>query len=77
MSLAARRSHAGDEYQLRIATHWLVQLLRDDSIESVLVEAVSLPGNSHIIEIDDIVIMYKDGSSIFAQAKPGPVVEHV
>jgi hypothetical protein len=35
MSLAGTKSTQGDEYQLRIALHWLVRLLEDENISGI------------------------------------------
>ncbi|MCK4814950.1 ATP-binding protein, partial [bacterium] len=69
MSIAARRSHRGDEYQLRIAVHWLIRLLSDETLEWVQVDTVVLPGDDDIVYVDDVVIKRKDDSFIFTQAK--------
>ncbi|MGR8980220.1 MAG: hypothetical protein ACU84H_09035 [Gammaproteobacteria bacterium] len=69
MSIAARRSHRGDEYQLTVAVHWIIKLLLDETIMSVQVDAVVLPGESDLINVDDIVIAYQDGTYRFIQAK--------
>ena len=69
MSIAARRSHRGDEYQLAVAVHWLIRLLSDPDIVSVQVDAISLPGSTDTVDVDDIVVTYNDGKTRHIQAK--------
>ncbi|KAF1722248.1 AAA family ATPase [Pseudoxanthomonas wuyuanensis] len=69
MSIAARRSHRGDEYQLAVAVHWLIRLLSDPSIASVQVDAVALPGGAETVDVDDIVVTYSSGTTRHIQAK--------
>lgn len=69
MSVAARRSHRGDEYQLAVAVHWLVRLLSDPNIASIQVDAVSLPTSPEAVDVDDIVITYSNGTTRHIQAK--------
>ncbi|WP_440222789.1 hypothetical protein ACQQ2N_17175 [Dokdonella sp. MW10] len=69
MSIAARRSHRGDEYQLAVAVHWLIRLLSDRSIVSVQVDAIALPGKSETVDVDDIVVTYSSGTTRHIQAK--------
>jgi len=69
LSVAARRSHRGDEYQLRIALHWITRLILEDKWEWVQIEAVGLPEQNEKIFVDDIVIRSRDNSCIFIQAK--------
>lgn len=69
MSIAGRRSSLGDEYQLRVALHWLIQLLENDTIESIQVDSTGLPGEDSSVTVDDIVVLYKNGHACFIQAK--------
>lgn len=69
MSIAARRSHRGDEYQVAVAVHWVICLLRDSSIHAVQVDAVSLPNDPTRVEVDDVVVTFVDGTSRHVQAK--------
>lgn len=69
MSISARRSHRGDEYQITVAVHWIIKLLLDETILSVQVDAVALPSEADLINVDDIVIAYQDGTYRFIQAK--------
>ena len=69
MSIAGRRSSLGDEYQLRVALHWLIQLLENDTIKSIQVDSTGLPGEDSSVTVDDIVVLYKNGHACFIQAK--------
>lgn len=69
MSIAARRSHRGDEYQIAVAAYWSARLLSDGMVESVRVDAVALPGETELVQVDDIVVSYVDGTWRFIQAK--------
>lgn len=69
MSIAARRSHRGDEYQLAVAVHWLIRMLSDPGIVSVQVDAVSLPASPETVDVDDIVVTYDNGTTRHVQAK--------
>lgn len=69
MSLAGRRSNQGDEYQLRVALHWLIRLLQDDTIKGIQVDSTGLPGQDYSVTVDDVVILYKNGQACFIQAK--------
>jgi len=70
MSIAARRSHRGDEYQLYIAVHWIIQLLfEDEGLEWVRVDPVVIPGQEDKVYVDDIVVRYRNGQHLYIQAK--------
>lgn len=75
MSLAGRRSTLGDEYQLCIALHWLIQLLNDPTIKSLQVNSTGIPDSTGRpyqdlkITVDDVVIIYADDSICCIQAK--------
>jgi hypothetical protein len=70
VSLAARRSHRGDEFQTQVAAHWLILLLEPDSdVESVQVDPVALPDDPQPVRVDDVVIRYRNGAFRFIQAK--------
>ena len=69
MSTAGIHSHRGDDYQVAIAKYWAINLLIDLSIDWLEVEAVTLPGETKLVQIDDIVVRYVDGSTRFIQAK--------
>jgi hypothetical protein len=69
MSLAGTRSSQGDEYQLRVALHWLIQLLKNNSIRGIQVESVGLPEHDLTVTVDDVVVLYENGRIFFIQAK--------
>ncbi|MGP1385590.1 MAG: NACHT domain-containing protein [Thainema sp.] len=69
MSLAGKRSTQGDEYQLRVALHWLIRMLGDDSISGIQVDSTGIPGQSFPITVDDVVVLYADGRACFIQVK--------
>ncbi|MBD1864233.1 MULTISPECIES: ATP-binding protein [Trichocoleus] len=69
MSLAGKRSSQGDEYQLRIALHWLIRLLEDNSIQSIQVNSTGIPGMDFPVTVDDIVILFEEERVCFIQAK--------
>jgi hypothetical protein len=69
MSIAGRRSNQGDEYQLRVALHWLIRLLEDSSIRGIQVDSTGIPGQDFSVAVDDIVILYNNDSACFIQAK--------
>lgn len=58
-----------DKYQLRVALHWLIRLLEDDTIESIQVDSTVIPGKDSSVTMDNIVVYYKDGRACFIQAK--------
>jgi hypothetical protein len=69
MSIAGKKSSQGDEYQLRVALHWLIRLLEDNSIQGIQVNSVGIPGQDFSVTVDDIVVLYKDERACFIQAK--------
>ena len=69
MSTAGKKSSQGDEYQLRVALHWLIRLLDDDSIAGIQVNSTGIPGEDYAVTVDDIVVLYRDDSALFIQAK--------
>lgn len=69
MSIAGKKSSQGDEYQLRVALHWLIRLLDDDSIAGIQVNSTGIPGEDYSVTVDDIVVLYQDDSALFIQAK--------
>lgn len=69
MSIAGTRSTQGDEYQLRIALHWLIRLLSDNSINAIQAESSGVPGEDFRVTVDDVVVLYVDGRASFVQAK--------
>ncbi|NER46010.1 MAG: hypothetical protein F6J92_04840 [Symploca sp. SIO1A3] len=69
MSIAGKKSSQGDEYQLRVALHWLIRLLEGNSIQGIQVNSVGLPGQDFSVTVDDIVVLYNNGNACFIQAK--------
>lgn len=69
MSEAGKRSSQGDEYQIRIATSWLIRLLEDDLLDFIQAEAMSLPGDDQAVTVDDVVVVSRSGRKRFIQAK--------
>ncbi|MBW4490345.1 MAG: ATP-binding protein [Trichocoleus desertorum ATA4-8-CV12] len=69
MSLAGKRSSQGDEYQLRVALHWLIRLLEDDSIRGIQVNSTGIPEMNFQVTVDDIVILFEEERACFIQAK--------
>jgi hypothetical protein len=69
MSVAGRRASQGYDYQDIIAVHWLIQLLQNNELESVQLEVNVLPNESEKVNVDDIVLTYRDKSINFIQAK--------
>ncbi|MBE0427294.1 MAG: ATP-binding protein [Nitrospirae bacterium] len=66
---AAIYSNQGDEYQRLIVLHWMVQLLSNDDLEWVQIEAIAHPETGDRILIEDVVVAYKDDRKIYIQAK--------
>ncbi|MBW1803493.1 MAG: hypothetical protein JRJ85_22540, partial [Deltaproteobacteria bacterium] len=69
MSRAGKFSSQGDEYQLQIGLHWVIQLLEDKSIDFIQVESTGVPNLGKPVTVDDVVIFFKDSCAKFAQAK--------
>ena len=69
MSRAGTKSNQGDDYQLKIAMHWLLRLLSDDDIDYIQAESNGLPNIDEKVSVDDVVIVYKDGHRRHIQAK--------
>jgi len=76
VSLAGVRSSQGDEYQLRVALHWLIRLLQDNSIHGLQVNSVGIPGQDFAITVDDVVVLYIDGRALCIQAKKNQPQHH-
>ena len=75
MSKAGTYSNQGDDYQRAIAINWVIKLLTNDSIEYVQVESNGLSGKKEKVTVDDIVIVYKDGTRKHIQAKKNQTQE--
>lgn len=69
MSVAGKRSIQGDEYQIRVAAHWLIRLLEEDTLAYVQAEVIALPGDNQEMRVDDVVVTFKVGNEYFIQAK--------
>jgi hypothetical protein len=69
MSLAGIRSHRGDTYQRSVALYWIVEMLVDENISGIQVDAVALPDEDYLIYGDDIVILFSNGHKRFLQTK--------
>lgn len=69
MSIAGERSSRGDEYQLRIALNWLIRMLDDGSIRAIQAESTGVPDEDYPVSVDDVVVLFQDGSANFIQAK--------
>jgi len=68
MSIAGSRSSRGDEFQLRVALHYLIRLLAGD-IAGLQCESNGLPGQDGAITVDDVVALLDDGKREYVQAK--------
>lgn len=55
--------YSDDEYQLHIILHWLIQLLVDNTIESIQVNSTAIPGKNLSVTADNVFVLYKDGHS--------------
>ena len=69
MSKAGTKSGQGDDYQIAVAMHWLINLLNDDEIDYIQAESNGLPSIKEEVPVDDIVIVYKNGDRRHIQAK--------
>jgi hypothetical protein len=70
VSQAGILSSRGDYYQILVATHWLIRLLREpENLRWVDVEAVALPDSTQRVMVDDIAIELMNGKRIFIQTK--------
>lgn len=69
MNKAGTYSNQGDDYQRAIAINWIIELLTNDEIESVQVESNGLSGGNRKVTVDDIVVIYKNGTRRHIQAK--------
>ncbi|MBF0583595.1 MAG: ATP-binding protein [Magnetococcales bacterium] len=70
MSVAGTHSLRGDEYQLLVAMHWLIQLLRPDAkIEWMQVESNGIAEDSNAVLVDDVVVGCQDGRRCYMQVK--------
>jgi len=72
MSTSGRNSVQGYTYQEYIALDWLVEMIhrdRDDPIDVISVDSVGLPDAERMPQVDDIVIRFESGDTLYVQAK--------
>ena len=70
MSKAGTKSSQGDEYQRKVALHWLIRLINDEGqISYMQAESNGLPGVDEQIRVDDVVVVYANGQRRHIQAK--------
>jgi hypothetical protein len=69
MSQAAIRSNLGDDFQREIVLHWAIRLLSDTKLDSVESEVIADPDTKLPILVDDVIVRYKNGKTIYAQCK--------
>ncbi len=69
MSRAGKFSSRGDEYQLQIGLHWLINLLSDQSIDFIQIELTGIPDLEIPITVDDVIVFFKNKHIKFIQAK--------
>ena len=62
--------------ELQILLHWLIQLLEDDTIESIQVDSTAIPGKNSSLTANNIAIFYKDGHSSPIQTQDTKNLEH-
>lgn len=74
MSTSGRRALHGFAYQACVALKWLVEMVhqdRDDPIEVISVDSVGLLDADRMPEVDDIVVRFESGETLYVQAKKG------
>nr|WP_319512023.1 AAA family ATPase [uncultured Draconibacterium sp.] len=69
MSKAGTYSSQGDDYQRAIAVSWIIELLANEKIEYIQVESNGLLNKNEKVTVDDIIVVYKDGTRRHIQAK--------
>ncbi|MBF0628906.1 MAG: hypothetical protein HQL91_11880 [Magnetococcales bacterium] len=70
MSIAATYSHRGDDYQLLLALHWIIRLLRgEEKIDFIQADSNGVPGQEQAVVVDDVVVVYQDQRKHYIQAK--------
>lgn len=72
MSTSGRRALEGFTYQAYIALNWLVEMIhrdRDDPIDVISVDSVGLLDAEQMPQVDDIVIRFESGDTLYVQAK--------
>lgn len=71
MSTSGRGALQGFTYQAYVALDWLVEMIhqdRDDPIEVISVDSVGLLDADRIPKVDDIVIRFESGETLYVQA---------
>lgn len=74
MSTSGRRALQGFTYQAYVALDWLFEMIyqdRDDPIEVISIDSVGLLDADRMPEVDDIVIRFESGKTLYVQAKKG------
>lgn len=74
MSTSGRRALQGFTYQAYVALDWLVEMVhqdQDDPIEVISVDSVGLLDADRMPGVDDIVIRFESGETLYVQAKKG------
>jgi hypothetical protein len=74
MSTSGRRALQGFTYQAFIALDWLVEMVyqdREDPIEVISVDSVGLLDADQMPKVDDIVVRFESGKTLYVQAKKG------
>lgn len=51
MNIAGKRSSLGDEYQLRVALHWIIRLIENNTIEAIQVNSTKVPGENLLLTV--------------------------
>lgn len=72
MSTSGRRALQGFTYQAYVALDWLVEMIhqdRDDPIEAISVDSVGLLDADRMPKVDDIVVRFESGETLYVQAK--------
>jgi len=75
MSQAGTKSGQGDDYQIAVAMHWVINLLSNDDIDYMQAESNGLPGINESVPVDDIVIVYRNCNRTHIQAKKNQTKE--
>lgn len=69
MSIDGARSSGGDGYQTMVAFTWALRMLHDPKITDIQIDTTSLDPAGEPIAVDDIVIHYADGNTVYCQCK--------
>jgi len=74
VSKSGRRALQGFTYQAYVALDWLVEMIyhdRDDPIDVISIDSVGLLDAERMPKVDDIVIRFESGKTLYVQAKKG------